>query len=104
MSYSDLLNETVVILSYTSSTDSFGSPTETFTTGDTINARLQPASAKENIEAGRQTTKQTFKVYIESDTTINQTDRIQYNSNDFDIVEKITYTSTYIRLVIQQVD
>lgn len=104
MSVTTLLNESVTILNYTSSTDAFGTPTETFITGDTINARVQPVSAKENIEAGRQATKQTFKVYIEPTTSINQTDRITYNSNDYDIVEKIIYTSTYIRLVIQQVD
>jgi len=104
MSYSDLLNETVIILDYTSSTDSFGSPTKTFTTGDTINARVQPVSASENILAGRQADKQTFKCFIEPTISINQTDRIQHNSIDYDIVEKIIYTDTYIRLVMQQVD
>lgn len=104
MSIASLLNETVTILVYTGSTDAAGYPTESFADGDSINARLQPVSASENISAGRQATKKTYKVFILPTISINQTDRISYDSIEYDIVEKITYTNTYIRLVMQEIN
>lgn len=105
MSIVTLMNTTVLRKKYVPGfKDSFGTPFKMYLDDATINARVQPVSAKENIQAGRKATKITYKVYIEPGITIYQKDKINYNSNDYDIVEKIDYQNDYIRLVIVQQD
>lgn len=67
--------------------DGVGGFTESWGTIETFNAILNPVSAKEKIEYGKDTVTRMYKLYIEvSGRTITEQDRITYDSNDYKII------------------
>jgi len=84
------LTESIQIYSYTSTQDSYGQETKTYTLTSTVRAEVKTLSESENENGGKIDGKSVYQFYLRY-TDINKKDRITWNGRDFEIIEIITF-------------
>ena len=104
---STYLAGTAIIQTYSSATDSQGGYTDTFTASATVSARLAPIhdGAEANV-AGREAETARYMLTVPSTTTIDERDRVSYNSVVYEVVEFEDRTPWHLdhRVVVIRVD
>ena len=93
---SQLANELCYIYAATETADESGTQIITFALQEAIYARVQPVSARELIRSGVcMQGDVVYKFYVDTDTTIDIKDRIQYSSIDYEVIELIDDPNVY---------
>ena len=82
------LREVIVIKQYTEAQDSYGEAVKTYTTLKTVRGEARQLSGTEEIKGGQYADREVYQFTIR-DTPIGVTNRLTYDSNDFEIIEII---------------
>ena len=91
--------DSVYIYSAATTDTDTGSATTLFTLRETACSRVQPVSNREATRAGITAGDTAYTFYFESDITLTIKDRIEYNSNTYEIVELVVYPNTYKKAI-----
>lgn len=89
----------ITITRLTSTDLGSGSFSKIFSTLSTTKARVQPESATENKRAGRKVSEKAFRFYFPPATDITMKDKIEWDSNTYNIVELETYPNVYKKCI-----
>ncbi len=76
--------------------------TSTTTLRSDVPCYIQPVSISEAVRAGRTSSAEAYKVYLDSTTDVNSTDLIEFNSTEYNVINKSTWLNTYIKLYIEK--
>ncbi len=88
---STYLAGTAILSAYTQTPDSAGGHTDTYTAYGTSDARLAPIGARdEHLVAGRTAEVAYWILTLPATTTVNEKDRVSYNSRTYEIETVIT--------------
>jgi len=104
MKPTSLLKTTFYTYRSVETVDSGGSPISAFSIENTLLGNIQPYRSSEAVKAGREWSNSMLKIYCADDSDIDMSDRVYYNNDFYNIVEKEIWNDTYMMLVCSRVD
>ena len=89
MIFAGQLDQVITIQTLTTGTDGMGATTESWATlsGSPTRAQYIPIRGIERIEANKLEEKISFKLRVRRDASITVSDRVVYNSKNYDIID-----------------
>lgn len=94
-----LFSNTNIDITRPTSTDlGNGSVTKVFSNHLTsVKAEAQPLSLRMRLLAGRKASSRAYNFYVAFDIDVTMKDHIIYNSEEYEILDKLKYENTYIK-------
>lgn len=89
MSFKHLLNDSIIIKSRTTTTNAWGETISSWSTSQTIDARVYPITDEMRMTIPGQFQDAEYKAIIESSNSINYDDRVYWNNHDWKILSII---------------
>lgn len=98
-------NTTIDIKRRTSGDLGNGSFTNTFTDNLTeVGAHAQTVSLKMRLLAGRKASSRAYNFYVAPGLDISMEDHVVYNSEEYEILDKLLYQDTYMKLYAEVIN